>query len=57
MRKFVTACGAAMCFSGATAAIAMTGNDHSNTLDVFFRCSSISSLWHVIATGNWAFTC
>ena len=57
MRKFVTACGAAMCFSGATAAIAMTGNDHSNTLDVFFRCSSIASLWHVIATGNWAFTC
>ena len=57
MRKILTTGGAAMCFLGATAAIASSSGGHGKTLEVFFRCSPLPSLWHSVASWNWAFVC
>lgn len=39
------------------AASANTRSSNDYTVDRFFRCDSITNLWHAIATSKWAFYC
>lgn len=48
--------GAVLVFSP-IAASANTRSSNDYTTDRFFRCDSITNLWHAIATGKWAFYC